>query len=231
VRLEKKKNKYTRNKMPPMKKTSVPKKVKKVLKKTPPKKVVDTPKQVVDTPKKVVETPKQVVETPKPVDAPIVDQTEGPNLYAVEFTHVLGQLKILQQNLRDLTVYASKLEKTIAKDQKVLHKKAQGKVKRKNAGNKSPSGFSKPGQVSSELRTFLKIGKDELVARTEVTKKINIYCKEKGLQDMKDKRKLLPDKTLTKLLRIKKGEELTFFNLQKYMKVHFPNKDGVYPTA
>ena len=26
-------------------------------------------------------------------------------------------------------------------------------------------------------------------------------------------------------------DDLTFFNLQKFMKVHFPNKEGVYPTA
>jgi hypothetical protein len=36
---------------------------------------------------------------------------------------------------------------------------------------------------------------------------------------------------LKKLLRLKKGDELTFFNLQKYMKVHYPNKDGVYIHA
>jgi len=41
----------------------------------------------------------------------------------------------------------------------------------------------------------------------------------------------MADKTLMALLRLNKGDELTFFNLQKYMKVHFPNKEGVYPTA
>ena len=41
----------------------------------------------------------------------------------------------------------------------------------------------------------------------------------------------MADKPLRDLLRLKKTDELTFFNLQKYMKVHFPNKEGVYPTA
>ena len=36
---------------------------------------------------------------------------------------------------------------------------------------------------------------------------------------------------MMKLLRLKKGDEVSFFNLQKYMKVHFPNKDGVFPSA
>ena len=123
-----------------------------------------------------------------------------------------------------------KLEKRVAKDQRAVQKRVNGKRRRTNP-NASPSGFSKPGPVSDELRTFLKLGKDELIARTEVTKRINAYCKEHGLQGKEDKRVLKPDKTLTKLLRIGKGDELTFFNLQKYMKVHFPNKEGVYPTA
>ena len=210
--------------MPPVKKTTGPKVVKKASASKPKPKKVSAPKKV------STKTP-----TPAPVEqeiiAPPVAPTTELTVYSDEFTHILGQLKTLQTTLKELTIYTTKLEKRVAKEQKVLHKKAQGKGKRKNAGNKSPSGFSKPGPISDELRTFLGVGKDELVARTEVTKKINTYCREKGLQDKNDKRKLLPDKTLTKLLRIGKGDELTFFNLQKYMKVHFPNKDGVFPKA
>ena len=212
--------------MPPVNKPKVAKKVsaKKATDSKPKPKKVSAPKKV------STKTP-----TPAPVEPEIIATPEAPTteltVYSDEFTHILGQLKTLQNTLKELTIYTTKLEKRVAKEQKVLHKKAQGKGKRKNAGNKSPSGFSKPGPISDELRTFLGVGKDELVARTEVTKKINTYCREKGLQDKNDKRKLLPDKTLTKLLRIGKGDELTFFNLQKYMKVHFPNKDGVFPKA
>ena len=212
--------------MPPVNKPKVAKKVsaKKASDPKPKPKKVSAPKKV------STKTP-----TPAPVEPEIIATPEAPTteltVYSDEFTHILGQLKTLQTTLKELTIYTTKLEKRVAKEQKVLQKKAQGKGKRKNAGNKSPSGFSKPGPISDELRTFLGVGKDELVARTEVTKKINTYCREKGLQDKNDKRKLLPDKTLTKLLRIGKGDELTFFNLQKYMKVHFPNKDGVFPKA
>ena len=212
--------------MPPVNKPKVAKKVsaKKASDPKPKPKKVSAPKKV---------STKTL--TPAPVEPEIIATPEAPTteltVYSDEFTHILGQLKTLQTTLKELTIYTTKLEKRVAKEQKVLQKKAQGKGKRKNAGNKSPSGFSKPGPISDELRTFLGVGKDELVARTEVTKKINTYCREKGLQDKNDKRKLLPDKTLTKLLRIGKGDELTFFNLQKYMKVHFPNKDGVFPKA
>ena len=43
-----------------------------------------------------------------------------------------------------------------------------------------------------------------------------------------EKRTINPDKVLTKLLRIQKGDELTFFNLQKFLKPHYPNKDGEF---
>ena len=69
------------------------------------------------------------------------------------------------------------------------------------------------------------------MARTEVTREINTYIRAHSLQDKDNGRKIIPDTKLKGLLKIKKGEELTYFNLQKYMKVHFPNKEGVYPTA
>ena len=205
--------------MPAAPKKNLKKKVTKKVTKatTPPAKKVETPK---------VETPK--VETSKPTD--IVAPVDTVSNYADEFTHLLGQLRTLQTTLKELTVYTQKLEKRVAKEQKAVAKRVNGKRKRA-PGTGTPSGFSKPGKVSDELRTFLKLGKDELIARTEVTKRINAYCKDNKLQGEKDKRILKADKTLTKLLRLKKGDELTFFNLQKYMKVHFPNKEGVYPTA
>ena len=202
--------------MPGKAKTSVPKK--KSAKKSAPK---SAPKS----------TPKAPVEpTPTPATT-VVETTENTvENYAAEFTHLLGQLKTLQNTLKELTVYTAKLEKRVAKDQRAVQKRVNGKRRRTNP-NASPSGFSKPGPVSAELAKFLKLGKGELIARTEVTKRINTYCKENGLQGKEDKRVLKPDKTLKTLLRLGPKDELTFFNLQKYMKVHFPNKEGVFPTA
>ena len=212
----------------PQAKTSKPKPITKTSK--PKTKVIKKSKTSAP---KAAETPKPAA-TPKvetaDIIAPVADATNSVSNYADEFTHLLGQLRTLQTTLKELTLYTAKLEKRVAKDQKVVQKRVNGKRKRA-PGSSSPSGFSKPGKVSDELRTFLKLGKDELIARTEVTKRINAYCKENNLQGEKDKRVLKADKTLTKLLRLKKGDELTFFNLQKYMKVHFPNKDGVYPSA
>ena len=102
--------------MPSNKKVSAPKK--KVVKKAPVvESKVETPVQ--ETP--VVEAPQNTVEN-----------------YADEFTHLVEQLKVLQNSLKELTVYTSKLEKRVAKDQKVLQKRVNGKRKRTNTSS-SPS--------------------------------------------------------------------------------------------
>ena len=215
--------------MPGTKKMSAPKKINKVKNNKVTKSKVDSTvvkSPVVETP--VVETP--VVETPvvSTVETTVVDNDTVSN-YSEEFSHLLGQLKGLQNTLKELTNYTMKLEKRVSKDQRAVQKRVTGK--RKRVSNGQPSGFSKPGPVSDEMREFLKLENGELIARTQCTKRINAYCKEHGLQGEKDKRILNADGPLRKLLRLNKTDELTFFNLQKYMKIHFPNKEGIYPTA
>ena len=151
--------------------------------------------------------------------------------YGDEFVSLVKMADDLLKLAREFKLRVTKLEKTVARDHKQLEKKAKGKRRRVANPDAPPSGFAKPGPVSDELRKFLNLGKDELIARTEVTKAINAYCKEHNLQNASDKRKILPDTHLRKLLKMKKNDEVTFFNLQTYLKVHFPNKEGVYPTA
>lgn len=164
--------------------------------------------------------------------APVVEEQVEPVVdpYMEEFSSVLTELDGALSTIKALRMRIVKLEKRVHKDTKALIKKSTGKRRRNVNPNAEPSGFAKPGPISDELRKFLKLGKDDLIARTDVTKKINAYCKENKLQGENDKRKINPDAALRKLLNVPKDGELTFFNLQKYMKVHFPNKEGVYPT-
>ncbi len=185
--------------------------------------------------KKVVEKVVEKPVEPEPV-APVQDvqeivSDETEVSYESEFADLVKMADDFLQMARNFKARVTKLEKSVAKDRKVLVKKSRGKKRRAQNPDAPPSGFAKPGPVSDELRKFLNLGKDQLIARTEVTKAINAYCKEHSLQDESDKRKILPDNHLRKLLKMKKSDELTFFNLQTYLKFHFPNKDGVYPTA
>jgi chromatin remodeling complex protein RSC6 len=75
--------------------------------------------------------------------------------------------------------------------------------------------------ISDELAVFLGKPKGSLLARTEVSKGINLYIREKGLQDKANGRKIIPDASLTTLLKLQGNEELSYFNLQRYIKHHF----------
>jgi hypothetical protein len=68
------------------------------------------------------------------------------------------------------------------------------------------------------------------MARTEVSKEINAYIRTNGLQDPANGRKINADTKLSTLLKLKKEDELTYFNLQRYMKHHFI-KSEVVATA
>jgi chromatin remodeling complex protein RSC6 len=67
------------------------------------------------------------------------------------------------------------------------------------------------------------------MARTDVTREINTYIRAHKLQDSTNGRKINPDKKLAALLKLKTTDELTYFNLQKYMSPHFAKavKEGV----
>ena len=71
------------------------------------------------------------------------------------------------------------------------------------------------------------------MARTEVTREINGYIRQHSLQDKENGRKINPDKALASLLKIKSGDELTYFNLQRYMSPHFAKAGAnvVTPTT
>ena len=172
--------------------------------------------------------PVQETVAPVSTEAPVVNDTP----YLEEFTLVVTELDNALTTIRNLKTRLQKLEKQVHRDTKALNKKASGKRARKPRDPNAPkSGFAKEGPVSDEMRKFLGLKKDELISRTDVTKRIHEYCKSKNLQDPADKRQIKPDASLRKLLKMNKDDDLTFFNLQKYMKVHFPNKEGVYPTA
>ena len=151
------------------------------------------------------------------VEAPLAEQS-------VEFLAKLQQLSVMLSTLK--TEYRA-LEKKWSREVKSAQK-VSSKRKRK-AGNRAPSGFVKPTKISDELASFLGKEKGTEMARTEVTRDINKYIRTNNLQDKENGRKINPDTKLAALLKLKKTDELTYFNLQRYMSPHFAkaNKDVV----
>ena len=149
-----------------------------------------------------------------------VDEAEGPTV-AHEFDTFLKELKTMKQSIVDMITNVSKLQKRVAKESRKGKKNT-----RASNGNKN-NGFSKPVCITSELCQFLGLEKGELIARTEVTKGITKYIKEHQLQDDKDKRIIHADSKLEKLLnqgdkKLTSDIPLTYFNLQTYLKCHYP---------
>jgi upstream activation factor subunit UAF30 len=169
--------------------------------------------QVVSTP--VVSTP--VVET-LPV-TPVADVVEDSNDVLLQTTEFFAKLNQLSSLFASLKTEFRSLEKKWSRELKVAQK-SQSKRKRKS-GNRQPSGFVKPTKISDELAKFLEKPSGTEMARTDVTREINTYIRAHKLQDKDNGRKINPDTKLAALLKLKKTDELTYFNLQKYMSPHF----------
>ena len=93
--------------------------------------------------------------------------------------------------------------------------------RKRKTGNRPPSGIVEPRLISDELAVFLGKGKGTQMARTEVTHYINAYISTNQLQDKTNGRRINADCKLSSLLKLKKDEELNYFNLQRYMSPHF----------
>lgn len=129
-------------------------------------------------------------------------------------------LKNLTNNLRNTLKNVEKQEKEL---EKLKNKKSRTKSERSSSG--VASGITKPVSISDELAVFLGVSPGTLVARNEVTKGVSAFIREHELADPSNKQKFLLDsrtqaQVLKKLLN-NPEEEVTYFNLQRYLKHHY----------
>lgn len=167
----------------------------------------------------VVETPA----APAPAVASVTETNEPVVTIENSMTEVLSgfveTIQTLTTSLNKLKTEFKLLEKRVLREARSMDK--VNAKRNKNKGSRAPSGFVKPASISADLAKFLGVPEDTKMARTDVTKMITSYVKEHKLQDNENGRKIVPDAKLKALLNIKSGEEVTYFNLQKYMKPHF----------
>ena len=183
-----------------------------------------TKKSTTATPAKATKATKKT-ETVEAAPAPtsVTEETAAPVEATVsvfdQFSEFMAKLQAVSAQMSSLRTEFRSLERQVSKDLKAAAKVNQ-KRKRKS-GNRAPSGFVKPTLISNELAAFLGKPEGTEMARTEVTREINAYIRAHSLQDKDNGRKIIPDAKLKGLLKLKKGDELTYFNLQKYMSPHF----------
>ena len=191
--------------------------------------------------KEASKTNEVVIEaTPSKDDAPVITTEvveenivleNGISVFPVEQTNeFFSKLQQMGLLISQLKSEFRVLEKKWTRDLKNAQKKGY-RVKRNGNPNRSPSGFVKPTRISDELATFLGKESGTEMARTAVTRDINAYIRANNLQDSDNGRKINPDPKLLALLKLQKGEELTYFNLQRYMSPHFYKNVKVEPVV
>ena len=157
----------------------------------------------------------------EPVVEPVVEQEESNT--EILFNKLINQFQDIQSVMKTLHSNLKVLQKEVLKERKESKKK-ESKIKKKNSKKRSPSGFAKPTQVSDDLANFLNLPSGTELARTEVTSKVIAYIKEHNLQNPSNKKQILLDDNLNKLLLPGNKDIVTFFNLQTYLKKHFTSQ-------
>tara|TARA_Y100000591_G_C21575054_1_gene565382 strand:+ start:94 stop:744 length:651 start_codon:yes stop_codon:yes gene_type:complete len=166
---------------------------------------------------------KPVAEVAKPVEeANVVVAVDSSPTVSDNFAEFMAKFQKMLSEFSLLKVELRTLEKKTMKELKVVTK-LNNKRKKKNV-QRAPSGFVKPTKISDELATFLNKPFGSEMARTDVTREINAYIRANSLQDKQNGRKINPDQSLAKLLKVTDKDELTYFNLQRYMSPHFYKK-------
>jgi len=199
---------------------------------------VAAPVVVATKAKKAAAAPATVVATPvvaAPVVATPVATTEGvvaveePRL-EMEAKSITAALLAVRETVSVLITEAKKLEKKAAKVQKLADKRRRRKapVEGEEAKPARISIFQIPTNISPALCAFMGRPAGSQESRSNVTKFITTYVKEKNL---KDKHDIKGDAALLKLLNLKAEDKLTYFNLQKYLNVHYLKAAPVVPSA
>ena len=134
-----------------------------------------------------------------------------------QFSDLLSSIAAVKVTLSNLQQHVKVLERNTKKRAKKI---ARERKPRKRNSNKL-SGFALPTTISDELSVFMNREKNELVARTEVTRYIIKYIKDNKLQNKENGQIIEPNHELKTLLNVGDEDKLTYFNIQKFMNPHF----------
>ena len=210
--------------------------------------VVDSKEVAKKSSKKSAKT-EVVAATPAPapvVAAPVVaatevkvDETKSLSSDAI-LTAVDAKIQQVSSIIASLKNDSKALRKQIAQDKKVADKLAKKSAKKKRAApvegeevKPRNSGFMRPVKISDELASFLGKATGTVMGRQDANDEIRQYV---ALHNLKETEKgkgrnINPDAKLSSLLKLPSGEQLTYFNLQKYMKPHFIRIEDTAPAA
>lgn len=121
------------------------------------------------------------------------------------------------------------MDKIYDKTTRELLKKNRRKAAK--TGTRQPIGFTKPTLISTDLAAFLGIDAKNEISRVDVCKMLYAYIKTHNLQDPSNGRHIVPNDPLRTLLGVKESDDLTYFNLQSFLRIHFVSTKNTLAAA
>ena len=152
-----------------------------------------------------------------------------------DLSGLVRHLSTMRDTISSLFTEVKRLEKKVHRTIKDAGKRRKN---RKTDGAtdadapKRPTVFNVPQEVTPELNVFFGNAADSKMSRAEVTKKITGYAKEHSLMKGHN---INADAKLAKLLNLAAnlpaGEQLTIFNLQRFLRHHYPKSASATASA
>jgi chromatin remodeling complex protein RSC6 len=213
------------NKMPVDKKTKTP--------------AAATATQAATVPTTPVTTKGRKASSKSEVTVPVTSETNAVVAAPVEVRSSDAILTALQETLKALGSDVSSRIREAVKDAleatKAIKREVRDSKKRRRPdpalmnpeerkvweARRANNAFLKMRPISDELCSFMGLPTKSQRSQTDVTKYVSTYVKAHNCFDPNFKRRILPDAKLAKLLRAKDGQEVTYLNLQSFLKVHF----------
>ena len=184
----------------------------------------------------------KVVAAKTEVTVPVVAAAPAPATEAAPATGAAPTLLEVVENIRQIRARVSadlkqaitdalNAAKTAAREVKDARRKRRVKKdvadmtpeeKTAHELRRSKNAFLKPRALSAELCTFMSLPAGSQRSQTEVTKFVSTYVKSNNCFDPANKRRIIPDGVLSRLLKVTDKDTVTYLNLQSYLKAHFP---------
>jgi chromatin remodeling complex protein RSC6 len=158
------------------------------------------------------------VAAPQSSEALLSSLTEQLKALSTEFTaKVRDAVKATQEAAKQ----AKKEQRDSKKKRKLSPEEMTPEQRKAWEARRANNAFLVQRPLSPELCTFMSLAAGSKRSQTEVTKYISEYVKSHNCYDPTFKRRILPNAVLAKLLRVDDKTEVTYLNLQKFLKVHF----------
>jgi chromatin remodeling complex protein RSC6 len=151
-------------------------------------------------------------------EALLATLTEQLKALSTEFT---AKVREAVKSVQEASKAAKKEQRDSKKKRKVNPADMTPEQRKAWEARRANNAFLVQRPLTAELCTFMGVPAGSKRSQTEVTKFISDYVKSHSCYDPQFKRRIIPNAALAKLLRVDDKTEVTYLNLQKFLKVHF----------